>query len=276
MHIHVCICIYIHLYAYTSMYMHSHYNKAIEDTRLHPVLPPGVSLSKWPIYITFAWPITGKWHHPQNHNDRVARCWLVSDVALRQHLHSIRCHLLHAPRYQLSIFSRWAFVVTRLSVSNSLEYIGWSDITYLWPQCDRHVVGQHVVPCVVKWWRFVALFESNWISWFKKMSVLSLSYWESDVYWRQNNKHFAELALQNGGKQLIWRNYVTVTLCIPPSVSPSVLWHYWLGIQPVENWVMRYWHSYLYAARYKSFAYGPANVTATPSSLASFRVLAQM
>jgi len=46
------------------------------------------------------------------------------------------------------------------------------------------------------------------------MSVLSLSYWKSDVYWRQNNKHFAELALQNGGKQLIWRNYVTVTLCI--------------------------------------------------------------
>jgi len=67
--------------------------------------------------------------------------------------------------------------------------------------------------CAVKWWRFVVLFESNWISWFKKMSVLSLSYWESDVYCRQNNKHFAELAPQNG-KQLIWRNYVTVTLCI--------------------------------------------------------------
>ena len=49
------------------------------------------------------------------------------------------------------------------------------------------------------------------------MSVLSLSYWESDVYWRQNNKHFAELAPQNGGKQLIWRNYVTVTLCIGTS-----------------------------------------------------------
>jgi len=47
------------------------------------------------------------------------------------------------------------------------------------------------------------------------MSVLSLSYWESDVYWRQNNKHFAEFAPQNGGKQLIWRNYVTVTICIP-------------------------------------------------------------
>ena len=49
------------------------------------------------------------------------------------------------------------------------------------------------------------------------MSVLSLSYWESGVYWRQNNKHFTELAQvapQNGGKQLIWRNCVTVTLCI--------------------------------------------------------------
>jgi len=31
---------------------------------------------------------------------------------------------------------------------------------------------------------------------------------------RQNNKHFAELAPQNGGKQPIWRNDVTVTLCI--------------------------------------------------------------
>jgi len=94
-----------------------------------------------------------------------------------------------------------------------LLYIGWSDVTYLWPQCDRHFVGQYVVLCVVKWWIFVALFEWNWISWFKKMSVLSLSYWESDVYWDQNNKHFAELAPQSDGKQLLWRNYVTVTLC---------------------------------------------------------------
>jgi len=47
-----------------------------------------------------------------------------------------------------------------------------------------------------------------------KMSVLSLCYWESDVYWRQNNKQFAELAAQNGGKQLVWRNYVIVTLCL--------------------------------------------------------------
>jgi len=32
---------------------------------------------------------------------------------------------------------------------------------YLWSQCDRHFVGQHVVLCVVKWWRFVALFEKK-------------------------------------------------------------------------------------------------------------------
>ena len=86
----------------------------------------------------------------------------------------------------------------------------WSDVTYLWPQCDRHFVGQHVVLCVVKSWRFVALFKLDWISWFKKMSVLSLSYWESDVYWRQNNKHFAELAPQNG-----WYEEIT-------SLSPYV------------------------------------------------------
>ena len=66
---------------------------------------------------------------------------------------------------------------------------------------------------VVKWWRFVALFESNWISWFKDMSVLSLSYWESDVYWRQNNKYFAELAPQNGGNS--WYEEIT-------SLSPYV------------------------------------------------------
>jgi len=26
-----------------------------------------------------------------------------------------------------------------------------TEYTYLWSQCDRHFVGQHVVLCVVKW-----------------------------------------------------------------------------------------------------------------------------
>jgi len=35
-----------------------------------------------------------------------------------------------------------------------------------------------------------------------------------------------------------------------------------------KNWVVRYWRSYLSGARCKWFAYGPADATATPSSLA--------
>jgi len=41
----------------------------------------------------------------------------------------------------------------RISNLKICQYIGWSDVTYLWSQCDRHFVGQHVVLCVVKWWR---------------------------------------------------------------------------------------------------------------------------
>jgi len=41
----------------------------------------------------------------------------------------------------------------------------------LWSHYDLDVLGQHGVL-----WGFVALFEQNWISWCKKMSVLSLSY----------------------------------------------------------------------------------------------------
>jgi len=32
-------------------------------------------------------------------------------------------------------------------------------MSHLWSHCDHHFVGQHFVLCVVKWWRFVALFE---------------------------------------------------------------------------------------------------------------------
>jgi len=35
-----------------------------------------------------------------------------------------------------------------------------------------------------------------------------------------------------------------------------------------RNWVVRYWRRYLSAARCKLFAYGPADVNATPSSVA--------
>ena len=40
------------------------------------------------------------------------------------------------------------------------------------------------------------------------------------------------------------------------------------GHPACKNWVMRYWHGYLSGARCKWFAYGSADATATPSSLA--------
>ena len=43
------------------------------------------------------------------------------------------------------------------------------------------------------------------------------------------------------------------------------------SIRSVKNWVMRCWHGYLSGARCRWFAYGPADATATPSSLASFK-----
>jgi len=55
----------------------------------------------------------------------------------------------------------------------------------------------------------------------------------------------------------------------------SVLWHCWLGIRsskrPVKNWVMRCWHGYLAGKRCKWFACGPADATATSTTLTSLK-----
>jgi len=56
---------------------------------------------------------------------------------------------------------------------------------------------------------------------------------------------------------------------------PSVLWHCWLGvrmsIQPVKDWMMGHWRGYLSGVWCKWFAYGTADATFTPSSLASVK-----
>jgi len=44
------------------------------------------------------------------------------------------------------------------------------------------------------------------------------------------------------------------------------------GIRPVKNWMVRYWHGYLSGARCKWSAYGPADATATPSSLTPVKI----
>jgi len=43
------------------------------------------------------------------------------------------------------------------------------------------------------------------------------------------------------------------------------------GIRAVKNWVVRCWHLNLSGARFKWFAYGPVDATATLSSLASVK-----
>jgi len=56
---------------------------------------------------------------------------------------------------------------------------------------------------------------------------------------------------------------------------PSLLWRCLLdvrkSIRPVKIWVMGWCYGYLSGARCKWFAYGQADATATPSSLASLK-----
>ena len=74
--------------------------------------------------------------------------------------------------------------------------------------------------------------------------------------------------------------HVLLSTCYPVYLLlmflvPSVFWYCWLGIRksipPVKNWVVICWHGCLYGARCKWSAYGPVDVTATPSSLASLK-----
>jgi len=46
--------------------------------------------------------------------------------------------------------------------------------------------------------------------------------------------------------------------------SPCSVWHCWLEEHPAcKNWLMRCWCSYLSGARGRSFAYGPADASAS-------------
>ena len=55
-----------------------------------------------------------------------------------------------------------------------------------------------------------------------------------------------------------------------------MLWHCWLGvkksIQLVKHWMMSCWRDYLSGVRCKWSAYGPADATGIPSSLASLGI----
>jgi len=58
------------------------------------------------------------------------------------------------------------------------------------------------------------------------------------------------------------------------SIVHSLLCHCFCirkSIRPAKNWVMRCWHSYLSGAKCKWFPHGPADTTATASSLGSLK-----
>jgi len=113
---------------------------------------------------------------------------------------------LSAFSYVINVQQFGQFLRFRNSSARCLE---WNDVTYLWSQNDPISWGNTVVLCIVKWWRCVA--ESAGL---RNVHIIAILLRK----WCQNNKHFAELVPQNGGKtagiNMIWRIYVTVTLCI--------------------------------------------------------------
>jgi len=83
---------------------------------------------------------------------------------------------------------------------------------------DLYVVEQRGVLCEVKWWRFIALFEKLNQLVQENVRIITILLRK----WCDSNIHLWELAPHSGGKtagtDTLWRNYVTVTLCIQGSV----------------------------------------------------------
>ena len=76
---------------------------------------------------------------------------------------------------------------------------------------------------------------------------------------------------------LLWANYASFSLtCVKRTFRVNSLVNNMSSVlvgrqeehPACKNWVVRYWHGYLAGTRCKRFAYGPADVTASPSSLA--------
>ena len=65
------------------------------------------------------------------------------------------------------------------------------------------------------------------------------------------------------------RKYIFLSTCLKLAFSALTLLIGWQEGHPAcKNWVVRYWHGCLSGARCRWFAYGPADATATRSSLA--------
>ena len=110
----------------------------------------------------------------KNHLTYVSSAGLAFSVHIQ--VQSKRCYndaWVYCLHYLPVLYSCWCAFLINIPVL----YIGWSDVTVI---CDHVTIcilwGNCVILCQAKWWRFVTLFKQNWISWFKKMSVLSLYY----------------------------------------------------------------------------------------------------
>jgi len=102
------------------------------------------------------------------------------------------------------------------------------------------------------------------------------SVWVQSWWWRSAEPPNAGVCLRWGTMFLyIYFHSAALRIYIYQARSPSLLWHCWLGvrksIRPIKNWVMRCCLGYLSIVSCKWFAYGPADTTATPSSLASLK-----
>ena len=103
---------------------------------------------------------------------------------------------------------------------NNLVYIGQSDVTVICGDIAISILWVNTAyKCEVKWWRSVALLEQNWIRWIKKMFILSVFYWEIVVTVTSISQSLPHIMVtwENSwqpGIDMIWRNYITVTLCI--------------------------------------------------------------
>jgi len=169
-------------------------------------------------------------------------------------------------------WAHWCHLANMNELSICGGNAAWCQVTLTACYYYCYYIGLYQVVCLVCIWIqiFISLFNKIWI---ECMNAYNNNQLNSFI---QDNP---AIAASNVKTLVCWNVLLLLKLtgCINLvhwavlKYLPSVLWHCWFGvrksIRPVTNWVMRCWHCYLSGARCNWFAYGPADATATPSSL---------
>jgi len=101
-------------------------------------------------------------------------------------------------------------------IENYNHYIRWSDVTVICGYIAISMLWGNTAYCVKLSGEDLSRYSNKTesVALIKKMFILSVSYIRKRCH---NNKHFSELASHHGGKtagiHMVWRNYVTLTLC---------------------------------------------------------------